>query len=123
MFLPEATVRYDADAGILRCYLRGLLTMDVLAAYETALRREMTASRRDDPRVLMLFDSGESIVQPAPIVDRMRELGQSVRRPGDRLAVVVGSTLLKMQADRAVQGYADEQVFRTVEDAEAWLKS
>ncbi|CAN5281458.1 hypothetical protein BH10PSE13_BH10PSE13_17480 [soil metagenome] len=123
MFLPEAKARYDADAAIVRCYLRGLLTMELLADYEHALRREMTAARRDSPRVLMLFDSGESIVQPAPIVERIRELGQSVRQPGDRLAVVVGSALLKMQAERAIQGYADEQVFRTVAEAEVWLKS
>ncbi len=123
MFLPEAKARYDADAAIVRCCLRGLLTMELLAEYEKTLRREMMAARRDAPRVLLLFDSGDSIVQPGPIVERLRELGESVRNPGDRLAVVVGSTLLKMQAERAIHGRADEQVFRTVAEAEAWLKS
>jgi hypothetical protein len=123
MILPEATARYDTDATIVRCCLRGLLTMELLVDYERALRREMAVARRVSPHVLMLFDGGEGVVQPVPIIERLREIGESVRRPGDRFAVVVGSALMKMQADRAIQGHQDERVFRSVADAEAWLKS
>lgn len=123
MLLAEVRVAYDSDAAIVRCSLKGLLTPEVVEKYERSLQQEVALARQKSPRVRMLFDSGEGLVQPAEIVKRLREVGDRVRRPGDRLAVVVGSALLKMQAERTTDAQNDEQVFRSVADAEAWLKS
>lgn len=119
----EAKASYDSDAGILRCHLKGLLTLEIIADYEKSLLLQAAIARRVTPRVLMLFDSQDSVVQPTDIVERLRQVGMAVRRPGDRLAVVVGSALQKMQGERAIQGQDNDRIFRSVEEAEAWLKA
>lgn len=123
MIAPEAAAIYDPATGMVRCCTKGLLTADILNDYESALQRAVTLARRQSPEILLLFDSSEASVQPPEIIERLSAFGHAIRKPDDRLAVVVGSMLVKMQADRTMKDFAYEQVFRTVADAEVWLKS
>lgn len=123
MVMPETEVSYDRSSGIVRCRLKGLWTSDIVDQYERTLKQAVSSARRYAPEVLMLFDSSEAPAQPPAIVERMRAVGEAVRGTNDRLAVVVGSVLTKMQAERSMTVATNERVFRTVADAEAWLKA
>lgn len=123
MIAPAAEVSYSPATGIVHCCIKGLLTAPILDEYERLLGKAATLARRHTPNVLFLFDSSEASPQPPEIVERLRVFGQAVRKPEDRLAVVVTSMLVKMQADRTMKAFAHEQVFKTVAQAEAWLKS
>lgn len=123
MVAPQAKVSYDPAIGIVHCCIKGLLTTQILGEYERALEQAVALARRQSADVLFLFDSSEASPQPPEIVERLRVFGQAIRKPEDRLAVVVTSMLVKMQADRTMKAFAFEQVFRTVAEAKAWLKS
>jgi len=119
--IPEATARYDPAVGIVHSCIKGLLTVELVEAYKQSLRQAVTSARRQSPQVLMLHDSSEGAVQSRETVDRLRAIGEMLRQPNDRVGLVVGSMLLKMQADRTIRELPNERTFRSIEEAKDWL--
>ena len=59
-------------------------------------------------------------VQSAPVASAFAQLEEQIGSLRDRMAMVVGSTLAKMQGERAVAG-SETGFFTTVAEAEKWL--
>jgi hypothetical protein len=122
MIIPEATAHYDFAAEIVRCRFSGLLTIMVLADFAVAFETEVMRARQRSSSVRVLFDSSNAVVQTADVIKAFQQIGRRAWRPGDKFAVVIESPLLKMQASRAMDS-PKEHIFRSVEEAEAWLRA
>jgi MFS superfamily sulfate permease-like transporter len=122
MIIPEATAEYDFAAEIVRCRFSGPLTIKILDDFEKAFQADVKRARQRSPSVRVLFDSSKAIVQTAEVIAAFQQIGRRAWRSGDKFAVVIESALLKMQASRAMGG-PNEHIFRSIEEAEAWLRS
>lgn len=122
MIMPEATTQYDFAAYIVRCRFRGLLTLKILDDFEKAFQADVVRARQRSSFARVLFDSSDAVVQTADVLKAFQQIGRRSWRPGDKFAVVIESALLKMQAARAM-GSPKEQIFRSIEEAEAWLRA
>jgi len=113
------SVHYDDTSGIIRCTSGGFLTVAEVHEYASAVHESMGRSWREFGRVAMLVISNDATVQSAEVMDatnaNLRRFG-----PADRLAIVVSSQLVKMQAGRTLDGERF-RTFASEEEALAWL--
>jgi hypothetical protein len=112
-------IHYDAARKLVMCRNSGFFSEDDIACFERDLPIAVANARRDSPSVHALFDNASAVVQRAEIAARMAVTGAACIRPGDRFAVVVASSLIKMQADRLLA--PGMRNFLTLAEAEAWL--
>ena len=112
-------VDYDRAAGLLTLTMRGLLSVPQAEAFAEEVRQQMTGAiaRGDDLRILI--DATDSMVQQAGAFAAMSQLAEQFPDP-PRSAVVVGSTLHKLQARRAIAS-DNIRTFESMAEARAWL--
>lgn len=112
-------VEYDRAAHLLTLTLRGLLSVEEAEAFAEAIRLEMIAvSKRGEP-LRVLIDSAHSQVQSPAVIAVLSRMKAAFADP-PRTAVVLGSTLQKLQTRRTTT-VEMPQIFATVEAAMAWL--
>lgn len=116
-------VEYDPHANLLSMRVGGFWTLadvPVLAAAVGAKVREIRATRADFD---VIVDSREFPVQGGDVADLLPSImrGGMAQTTG-RAAVVVGSQLNKLQAERTL-AHPRLKVFRSMDEAEAWLAS
>ncbi|NNM77165.1 hypothetical protein HJG53_09650 [Sphingomonas sp. ID1715] len=115
------TVRYDAGSRTLHWRMAGFWNPEDVTAFALAMRAAVEPLGDPTPQMRGLCDSRDFPVQSAEVAQALGHLNrmiQSVRR--GPTAIVVGSMMNKLQAERALQS-PNLRVFLDMEEARAWL--
>ncbi|HEX7872490.1 MAG TPA: hypothetical protein VF475_06245 [Sphingobium sp.] len=115
---------YDERLGIIKSTSNGATPPEELERYVEQLRSLRQQQRARHGRFLHLVDANDSALQTKWATDRLNiytsEDGDML--PGDKTAVVLSSTLLKMQAAR-LASHVQFATFTDMNDAIAWLSA
>ena len=119
--MGELTVGYDAAGGLVRTLCAGFLTIEDVRRWGAGLSVAHAEARRADKPVLHLVIALDSPVQSGEVIAEFAKIDIHPAGPRDRMAVVVSSSLARMQAAR---NFADsrEQAFLAEAEAIAWLR-
>ena len=118
---PPFEVRYDRFRRRLYWTMRGLWTMGDVAGFVGALRAAVAPLGAPPHDYDGLCDSRDFKVQPRDVSAALGQIDDASRsmRKG-RTAVVVGSMMNKLQAERTLKSFGT-RVFLTMDEAETWL--
>lgn len=116
------TLEYDAELKIIRGVSTGFLTVENVQEYAQKLALFASQARNSDGIVRLCMDSRETLVQSQEVIAAFACLPSIISGPDDRIAVVVGSNLVKLQMKRNFISER-ERAFTSVETAVAWLIS
>lgn len=114
--------RFDNDpSGLLLIELAGFWTVAEADNYLRELASRLDHSRRTRGYALALVDGRQSDIQPADVMDRMRDIESIlVATERDRAAYVVVNSIAKLQAQRLAT--TDQlKVFLSPSAARTWL--
>jgi hypothetical protein len=120
--LPKFEVRYDPAARLLRWTMRGFWTMADVAAFAQSMRAATKPLGAPPHSYDGLCDSRDFPVQSGEVSAALGEIdriGGAMRK--GRFAIVVGSAMNKLQAQRTLKGEGI-RVFLVLDDALAWLR-
>ena len=113
-------IRHDHALEIIRVGGIGIQRVEDADRYLAELGRTVAAMRARIGVVRLLADLRNSPVRSQPVAERIRLGNLSLYRPGDRVALLVESSLMKMQLRRnLVPEY--QNIFMSVNAAETWL--
>ncbi|WP_143011840.1 STAS/SEC14 domain-containing protein [Sphingomonas sp. YR710] len=116
------TLEYDAELKIIKGVSAGFLTVEDVEDYAQKLARLTCQARESDGVVRLCLDSRESLIQSQEVMAAFACLPSMISSPSDRVAVVVSSSLAKLQMKRNFNSQ-HERTFTSVETAVAWLRS
>jgi hypothetical protein len=116
------SVRYDGSTGIVEAELIGFWGPEVLVDYVPAIQKAFSLSRNQYGRAFAMFDLIQSKTMSGEFFDRYQRNGSDFVRPEDQVAVVLVSSLLKMQAKRLATTSTENSYFASRDEALAWLK-
>lgn len=111
---------YEPSTGVIRVLGQGQWSTEQLELHFTALGGLIEERRRAGDKILVLADLRDSLVQDGAVVERLGRATSGIYRDGDRIAVVVASSLLKMQLKR-VANVANVEFFVSMNAARTWL--
>lgn len=120
MTAPFATTT-DA-AGIVSVFASGFWSADDLESHFADLRTAVKEVRERFGIARVLVDLRASQVQSQEVFNQLREVTGAIYRDRDRIAIVAGSTLLKMQM-RRLDARAGRAAFADPASARDWLLS
>lgn len=116
-------MEFDAQNGTVRLRLTGLWTAETMTRFHEALLALTRRLERSHPTFVILSDCRTYPVQSSDVMlgwSRLLGAGRNlVHRP---YAIVVGSTLNKLQAQRALDA-PNITVFTDMDHAEEWLST
>jgi hypothetical protein len=118
---PPFEVAFDRKMRLLRWTMRGFWTMADVAAFAAAMRAATEPLGPPPQDYDGLCDSRDFPVQNREVSDALGHIdriGSTMRR--GRLAIVVGSTMNKLQAQRTLLSDG-VRVFLSMDEAQAWL--
>jgi hypothetical protein len=98
-----------------------VLTVDDVIRYNEDVAKLVDVASKRFGRILLLVDSRTLSIQAPEVVQHFEKPDQLLRKPEDRYALVVGSTLAKLQARRVLGDDDRVCTFLSIPDAEAWL--
>jgi len=107
--------------GIIRVIGRGFWSEKTVRAYFKEVGRLITQYRSIDTSVRMLIDVADGAVQSSTTTARLNAALSGMQCPGDRIAIVARSTLVKLQSERIGKDLENHRTFRSTAEAEAWL--
>jgi hypothetical protein len=113
---------YERETGIIRTSVQGFWSVVDTDDYFERLAAYIDAGRRRTGSVRVLVDRRSSPVQSSEVGLRMQKANEDLYRPGDRLAIVVGSSLLKIQLGRLFR-HEGSKAFSSYDEAVSWLKA
>ncbi|QIG79174.1 hypothetical protein [Stakelama tenebrarum] len=116
-------IAYDAPANIVRINVRGFWSPELVSQFARAVGQTFQRAHtiRDDFDILV--DSTDFPVQAHDVADLLAEVMQgSMPLTSGRSAVVVGSHLNRLQAERTLI-HPRVKVFAALEAAQDWLKT
>jgi hypothetical protein len=111
----------DAD-GILEVRASGMWNATTVESYRRDLGIEAAAARRRAGKLKLLFNAVGYAVQPQIVAQSAQQIDRVVL-PGDRVAVVIETSLLKLQARRVFAGWDRIELFVAEDAARSWLLS
>ena len=115
-------IEYDADAAILNVVLVGFWTAEKTQRFAGEVAAELGALRRQGLRFGVLADAREFAVQARDVIDGlMRVINASDQKDRAPTAIIVGTALGKMQAERTLTA-PHVHIVSDRDDAVAWLK-
>ena len=112
--------RFDEEQGVLHCKANGFFTVEEVRAFGVAMRRHADIARRAHGYCRLLIDSSDGVVQSNEVIEEFPRFPPMIQCPGDKKAVVVSSSLAKVQARRTFHSDR-EQAFVSMTAATAWL--
>jgi len=115
------SIAYDSEAGIIRMSVAGFWSAQTVEALFAELVPVLAKVKATGRPVLVLSDARQFPIQAAEVGEAFVRNDLEAAKLRDRMAVVVGSTLGKLQA-RHYTGPKLE-FFTSFEDAERWLWS
>jgi len=112
--------QFDAADGILGVRVSGIWTATTVEQYRRDLGIEAEAARKRAGKLRLLFNAIGYAVQTQDVARSAQQFDRVVL-PGDRVAVVIDTSLLKLQARRVFSGWDRIELFVAEDDARAWL--
>jgi len=110
----------EPDIGLLTATRTGFWSLQTVAAYEAALRRELAALHKCGPRTAFIIDIRSTGAQPREVAAELRAMvGRLGPLHAGRTAVVTASGIAKLQAKRAADVYSG--VFTSLVLARDWV--
>jgi len=113
------TARYDEESDLVRVRSEGFLTIGDVQRYGMEFRDAIQRARHRTGCGKVLVESSE-VVQSADVVEAFVKLQPLIDPDADRLAVMVSSSLRKMQVKRGLVS-ANQQAFLSESAAMTWL--
>jgi len=117
---PSLTFHYDETDRIVRTTGVGTWTIDIIEAHIRAIAPLLRKVREQDGKVLAMVDLTRAPLQSAEVTRRILDPNGPLCGAGDRVALIVQSSLLKVQMKR-VDGNDDIAVFISPYAARTWL--
>jgi hypothetical protein len=120
--IPRAAiiVQYDASARLLRLHSRGFLEPKAIDKCFLDAARIIGTMRTAGIPVRALIDAREATIQSAESADRIKIGTRQLYGPGDRVAMLVINSLVKLQLRRVVDERTHE-LFMSESAAMTWL--
>lgn len=116
------TVEYDERTGIVRCAGSGFMSVETIREVGPRVHAACDRARREHGRMCMLVYSPGAVVQSGEVMEQVGRNGLPIKDARDRMAVVVESSLVKLQATRTLR-HEQIRLFATEAEATAWLRS
>ncbi|MDQ2764693.1 MAG: hypothetical protein M3Y22_14820 [Pseudomonadota bacterium] len=110
----------DTTPGVVHVTGIGFWTPFVMDTHFSQLRLAIAPFRKENHPVKMIVDLRTSSVQSFETTERMKVGAASVTEPGDRMAIIVDSSLAKMQMRRTI-GDAQHEFFVSHNAAVQWV--
>ena len=113
---------FDRETGIITIVGEGVYTFIQAQEHFAALAALVSSVRSKRGRVKVLIDTARSAVQPANVAEKIEKSIRSLYTPQDRVALIVASTLHKVQMRRI----ADPKIihlFISRDAALTWLRA
>lgn len=118
----EHRVTRDPATGIIHVDASIFLAPEDLDLILDRLAHLVNIAHAKRERALVMVSFGTSGAKMGDTVERVRQRSASIYAPDDRLAIVLQSSLLKLQIGR-VERIAETRIFASLAEAEAWLAS
>jgi hypothetical protein len=115
-------VQYDAEAQIMRLHSRGFLEPVEIDRCFVDAAKILGMMRTTGIPVRALIDAREAVIQSPASAERIRVGTRQIYLPGDRVAMLVSNSLVKMQLRRVVDGRTHE-LFMSENAAMVWLRA
>lgn len=113
---------FDAAAGILCVTVMGSWTLPEVERYAREAGLQFPRARQSAGQLRLLIDLSAADVLSQALMAPLAKAGMQYARADDRVALVVGSTLLKLQMKRMIGG-APAGIFLSEREARGWLLS
>ena len=113
---------FDPSAGVLQVRVNGSWTIAEVERYAREAGVQFGAARKEVGLLRLLIDLTGAHVLSQELMDPLAKAGMQYSRADDRVALAVGSTLLKLQMRRML-GDAPVPIFLSTKDAMDWLLS
>lgn len=112
---------YDASTNILTIHVKGFWTPEMVPEFSGALLQQVRTLQAAGVAFDVMVESLEFPVQSNEVADMMTGvMAAGFALTTGRAAVVVGSQLNKLQAERTLV-HPRLRVFRAIDQAKAWL--
>jgi hypothetical protein len=109
----------DIPKGLIRSWASGFWSIHVMRQFFSAYEAEISAIREAGVPLRVIADVRESAVQSAEVAQFILDRVTSIYRPGDRVALIVATSMLKAQLRRILPGGVHEY-FLSGDAAEKW---
>jgi len=116
------TIERSKSTSVIHVVGRGFWTPAVMDAHFGQLQTSVAPARKAGLGVRMIVDLRGSDVQSPQTIDRMKVGAAGVTQQGDRMAIIVGSSLAKIQMRRTI-GDAQHEFFLSPEAAMKWVEA
>ena len=111
---------YEEATGILCVRVLGLWTMAEVERYGHEAAGQFAAARSRSGMLRLLVDCSAGYVCPRDLVEPLARVGMKYHQDGDRVAVVMSSSLVKLQVRRMMED-GPRDMFGSHAEAQAWL--
>jgi hypothetical protein len=111
---------YDPRTGILTVRVEGSWTLPEVERYGREAGVQFAQARKQAGSLRLLVDLKATVVLSQSVIEPLAKAGMQYSRPSDRVALVVNSTLMKLQMKRMI-GDAPTPVFLSIDEAKSWL--
>lgn len=112
----------DEDERLVRAHISGVLTAMEARRFKAELAQMAVFARNRFGRFRFIADTADAPVQPQEVIENLPTPSQIISDPGDRWAVIVSSTLAKLQANRLL-AHPQAQAFLSASAAETWANA
>lgn len=116
------TIAADRRLGTVRIHGHGFWSPLIVDAHFTELRLFLVPYRQSATCVRMIVDIRTASVQSLETTERMAVGVRSATLPGDRIAILVSSSLAKAQMRRVI-GTSSHEFFLSSEAATRWVEA
>lgn len=110
----------DIPKGLFRSWASGFWSISVMRQFFAAYEAEISAIREAGMPLRVIADVRESAVQSAEVAQFILDRVTAIYRPGDRVALIVATSMLKAQLRRILPGGIHEY-FLSGDAAEKWV--
>lgn len=115
-------MKVDPRSNLIQIWGSGLWSRAEVDAHFDELDGEIRQKRTRFPHIRVLVDIRESGVQTQDTAEGVTLGTRRIYREGDRIAIIVASSLVKMQMRRAVE-HRELQIFISPSAAVTWLEA
>ncbi|MBV9843275.1 MAG: hypothetical protein JOY99_17360 [Sphingomonadaceae bacterium] len=116
-------IHWDEARAAVRIETFGIWSVDDFNEFYPLVRAAYDKSRARLGYALVLVDGTKAHVQTSELIQYMQAQGQIISKPGDRVAVIVSSSLLKLQMKRVTEAVDTVQYFLSPSAADTWLNA
>ena len=114
------TFAFEPTSGILRVQVFGSWTLLEVERYGQEAGQQFAKAREQAKSLRLLVDLTHTEILSQAVIDPLAKAGMQYARHDDRVALVVGSTLMKLQMKRMI-GNAPTPIFLSEKEAISWL--